>query len=375
MGFFTQVAPHLYLVGDENEGGGPFWYQWDSLLQPCRDYGWTNLLFINNFLPWGKSNTDTCFYHSWYLAIDMQLFVFAGLPVTFFIFLRSPVWGKRVTLALWSTSVVLTTYLAYVRHWSINTFDGIQVGLFDVEAYAKPHIRGQAYFAGMWIAMHQITKPRSSRTASPERTWKHHALLWSAILALGTVTFITVTGAYARRPCQYGETPITNDCGSLWSPTGTFLYTASSRAIWSCSISILMILCLDGNGGWLNRFLSWPIWAPFAQLSFGTYLIHPIVIFVWLLGMRQKNAFSVATFIMSLTAVTCVSFFASLMASLLVEFPIATLVANQVKKKARNISRLPSAGSERNSDCNLTAQDVESTELIGGQKSDYGSRS
>jgi peptidoglycan/LPS O-acetylase OafA/YrhL len=332
LGFYTQVAPHLYLVGEDNDGGGPFWYQWDSLLQPCRDSGWTNLLFINNFLPWEKSNTETCFYHSWYLAVDMQLFVLFGLPVTFFVFLTNPKWGRRVTLALWWTSFLLTAYLAYIRHWSINTFDGLQVARFDVEGYAKPHVRGQAYFAGMYVAMLQLNKTRTY--ANIERPWKYHVLLWSAILTLGFVTFCTVTGAYGRRPCQYSEAPMLNDCGSLWSPTATFLYTATSRGIWSCCIGIVMMLCFEGKGGWLNRFLSSPVWAPLAQLSFGTYLIHPIVIFIWLLGMRQKNVYSLATFGMSLTSVCCVSFACALVAGLMVEFPVAMVIANNINKRA-----------------------------------------
>ncbi|CAB9513264.1 nose resistant to fluoxetine protein 6-like [Seminavis robusta] len=365
IGFFTQVAPHMYLVGEENDGGGPFWYQWDSLLQPCRDSGWTNLLFINNFLPWEKSNTETCFYHSWYLAVDMQLFVLFGLPVTFFIFLANPTWGKRTTLALWCTSVLLTAYLSYVRHWSINTFDGLQVTRFDIEGYAKPHVRGQAYFAGMYVAMLQLTK--NQRGAARPSAWKQSALMWCAILSLGVITFCTVTGAYARRPCQYSEAPVLNDdCGSLWSPWATFLYTATSRAIWSCCIGILMTLCLEGRGGWLNNFLSWPIWSPLAQLSFGTYLIHPIVIFVWLLGMREKNVYSLATFGMSLTSVCAVSFAFALVAGLLVEFPVASLIAMQIKK---NQPRRPEANNNTN-DSNQDApvsigrSDQETTRLV-----------
>lgn len=41
--FWILIAPHL--------GSGPFWYQWESLIQPCRQYWWTNVLFVNNFLP------------------------------------------------------------------------------------------------------------------------------------------------------------------------------------------------------------------------------------------------------------------------------------------------------------------------------------
>ena len=45
LGLWMFIAPHL--------GSGPFWYQWENFLEPCRDSWWTNLLFVNNFLPWG----------------------------------------------------------------------------------------------------------------------------------------------------------------------------------------------------------------------------------------------------------------------------------------------------------------------------------
>jgi hypothetical protein len=43
LAFYTQIPPHL--------GEGPFWFQWLSFVQPCHDYGWSNFLFVNNFIP------------------------------------------------------------------------------------------------------------------------------------------------------------------------------------------------------------------------------------------------------------------------------------------------------------------------------------
>lgn len=369
LGFYTQVAPHLYLGGDD-DSGGPFWYQWNSLLSPCREFGWTNWLFVNNFIPFDKSNTETCFYHSWYLAVDMQLFILFGLPVTLFVFLKNPSQGRRLTLGLWWASVLLTAYLSYVRHWSINTFDGLQVARFDVEGYAKPHVRGQAYFAGMYVAMVQLTKGGPNINSAPTR--KHHLLLWTAIFALGLITFVTVTGAYARRPCQYSEFPSRDHCGSLWSAAATFLYTGFSRAVWSCGIAVLMTLCLEGNGGWLNKLLSWRIWAPLSQLSFGAYLIHPIVIFVWLLGERQKNTYSLMTFGMSLISVCVVSFACSLAASLLVEIPLATVVSRKLVKKTQRPSSTDLPDNQPASTAEMS-REVEKLELLPSQKQDYGS--
>jgi peptidoglycan/LPS O-acetylase OafA/YrhL len=50
-------------------GNGPIWFGADTGNNPCKDYWWSNMLFINNFVPDGK--TSGCLGWSWYLANDM----------------------------------------------------------------------------------------------------------------------------------------------------------------------------------------------------------------------------------------------------------------------------------------------------------------
>ena len=310
LGFWTQVAPQL--------GSGPFWYQWDFFLAPCRSYGWTNLLFINNFIPWDVPNVATCFYHSWYLAVDMQLFVIA--PLLVFWYQRHRRGGMIATATLMALSILTTLVLAHERKWSANTFDGAAVARFEVEGYAKPHVRAQVYFAGMLLGM-----VLQSRTSILMQTFKTRVSMMIAVLLLTTVTFITVTGAYARRACNFKEWPELNACGSTWSSAQTFWYTATSRAVWALGLSVICFLCLQGAGGLVNSFLSMPLWTPLSHLSFGAYLVHPIVIFVYQFGDRQKDAFRLLTFGFDFISVTATSFAMALLFTLVVELPCARL--------------------------------------------------
>lgn len=322
--FYTQIAPHM--------GSGPFWYQWLSLLKPCHDYGWANFLFVNNFFPWDLAITQTCFYHSWYLAVDMQLFLLA--PLLVFAYQTNVAHGRRITLSLWALSVLGTVYLSYVRHWSINTFDGAAVARYDVEAYAKPHIRAQSYLIGMYVAM--VLPDTVLRDRNPW-TWKHAGVMTAALAAMSLVTFGTATGAYARRACQYKEWPEHDHCGSLWSPTLTFWYTALSRTVWTVGVGVVMHLCLGRSRGrsLVSSCLAWKCWTPLSQLSFGVYLIHPIVIFVWQLGEREKQVFRLLTFGMNFLSVCVVSYVSALIAALLVEFPCTVLWKELVASRPR----------------------------------------
>ncbi len=326
LGFWTQVAPHL---GTKTilaaTSGGPFWYQWQSLLQPCQDYGWTNVIFLNNFIPPNVPTTQTCFYHSWYIAVDLQLFLFLGPPLVYCYIKWGRRWGLALTMGLMLVSLLVTMYLSFVRQWSINTFDGAAVARFDVEGYAKPYVRAQSYLAGMFLAMALLSPSSLPQQSIVSTTWKHHLLMTTALLTLILVTFGTVTGAYARRPCQYHEWPEVNQCGSTWSAALTFWYAATSRLLWSLATTAIMGLCLSGHGGWVNAILSLPQWKVLSHLTYGVYLIHPMVIFVWQLGSREKEVFRLATVGMNYVAVVVTSFLLALAAAVVIEYPCATL--------------------------------------------------
>lgn len=335
LGMYTLLAPHL--------GSGPFWHLWLALLKPCHDYGWTNLLFVNNFWPPDTPTTATCFYHSWYIAVDLQLFAVA--PLFVFWFQKNAMHAMRAVLLLFVTLVLLSAYLGHTNHWSFNTFDGSAVARFDVEAYAKPHIRAPAYLAGMFTAMVQILDRRTVVQQRPQRmpsfvfTWRHHALLYASLCVMAAIAFCTVLGAYARRPCGYREDPFHNECGSVWSERTTWLYTTFGRPLWSIAVAIVLAHTTttvveqrqEEGGGYgggcciVTTILSWPCWAPLSRLTFGAYLVHPIIIFVWQLGDREKTVFRFLTFAMNYLSVCCVSYIMAFVLSLTIELPCAAL--------------------------------------------------
>lgn len=374
LGFWMFLAPHL--------GSGPFWYQWEHFLEPCRQLWWTNLLFLNNFLPYGAATEATCFYHSWYLAVDVQLFCLFA-PWLVLVYQSSPARARKVTLGLWLASVVGTALLAYTQEWSINSFDGYSIALFSVEGYAKPHVRAQSYLAGIFIAFWpQIPINRKWRSQA-----RKNLIMVLALTVLAVLSFITVTGAYSRRACTFSESPFEgDDCGSTWSFPVNFFYAAFSRAAWSICIAVLLHLCIHDkesehgaehskgkktNGisvtRMVNKFLGWSIWTPLAHLSFGAYLIHPIVIYVWFLGGREKATFRLFTYIMEFISITVVTFVASFVVTILVEFPLGILLRPPSSGERKKVSRAEVDGT-------FDSQNTETmTLLVQSQSSPYGS--
>jgi len=385
LGFWMFLAPHM--------GSGPFWYQWEHFLEPCRQLWWTNLLFVNNFLPLGASTEANCFYHSWYLAVDVQLFcIFA--PWLVLVYQSSPVKARKATLALWLTSVVGTALLAYTQEWSINSFDGYSIALFDVEGYAKPHVRAQSYLAGIFVAFW----PRRELKSRGKSLRKSNLVMILALSGLAVLSFVTVTGAYSRRACTFQESPFEgDDCGSTWSYTVNFLYTAFSRAAWSICVAILLHLCIlsketsatmitnkDENSNGVsvtrivNEILGWSVWTPLAHLSFGAYLIHPIVIYIWFLGGRQKVTFRLFTYIMEFISITVVTFLASFAVTVLVEFPFGILLrppSNGARTKMPNKTEAKASNNKHDAELATLLVQTQSvpTSLPSSKAQSYGS--
>jgi peptidoglycan/LPS O-acetylase OafA/YrhL len=50
----------------------------------------------------------------------------------------------------------------------------------------------------------------------------------------------------------------------------------------------LALICSQGDGGWIGVVLEHPIWVVPARLSFGAYLIHPIILNLTVLNQADK---------------------------------------------------------------------------------------
>ena len=76
--FFWSLDMHL--------GNGPvWWFGWHNDAD-CSDYWYSNILYLNNFIPDGKGSG--CLGVSWYLANDMQFFLVA--TVTLYVYHKCP---------------------------------------------------------------------------------------------------------------------------------------------------------------------------------------------------------------------------------------------------------------------------------------------
>ena len=301
-------------------GNGPIWYHWEDFIVKCNSSWWTNLLFINNLIPYMNPDTGECIYISWYLAIDMQCFFVSPMFVS--LYLYNNLLGVNCVFGTGLLSSVAAFFGTYANNWSAHSFDGIWVKSYTEEVYTKPQYRISSYAIGMTAAMlwHMKQKRYPAFKLSEEVA---RVLLAGSIVGLLYLIFCAYS-AYLLQPCSYfQESTDEAPCGSNWPIFERALYVGFTRFFWAICLGIIVLLSGNNQGGMIQGFLAHPLWSPFAKLTFAVYLLHITVLNVWFYSKGQKMSFTQVELYMSFAGVCFVSFFLAQIVTSIVEVPFA----------------------------------------------------
>nr|XP_002741291.2 PREDICTED: nose resistant to fluoxetine protein 6-like [Saccoglossus kowalevskii] len=271
-----------------------------SLQNPCEQYWWTNLLYINNIVPWPAALADQCYGVAWYLANDMQFHVIS--PFIIVLLYRWPKIGIA-SIALLMTMCIGTRAGLAVHH---NLTSSMALTVSDPERYfisspyyyTKPWTRICTYLIGM-IVGYALVKT-SCRVKIPRIV---NVVCWAAawIIALAVLygLYSTFHGTVLSRPVDV-------------------FYMTVCRIAWGVAIGWLTFACLTGYGGPINAILSWKAWIPISRLTYTAYLIHIMVILVYMMYrdrlIHLTDFNEIYMYIAGLVLSYCASFVVSLMA-------------------------------------------------------------
>ncbi|KAL6077437.1 Nose resistant to fluoxetine protein 6 [Balamuthia mandrillaris] len=235
-----ELAPSL--------GSGPKFHS--AMDAYCDEYWWTNLLYIQNFYP--TELNKECMNWTWYLANDMQFYVFT--PLILFPFhrwvikrnlkmeqqrkrgLEKSSRGLLFCHCLWDA---LLPILSYIR--AISYLLGLIFACYETVASSKPHPVVAAGLISLAVLL-------ISLCVFPSYDLWHHSVVG-----------------------QRGS----------WNLAQNVFYATFSRVAWTVALCILTYVCAVGRGGALNWALGHYIWTPMARLTYCAYLIHPIIIVVY----------------------------------------------------------------------------------------------
>ena len=140
--FFWSLSMHL--------GSGPVWWLYWHYNDSCPDYWYSNILYLNNFIPDGKGSN--CLGPSWYLANDMQFFIVATITIYIYHkFSKFIGWGLVMSYVI--LSIVSSWVIAYHFNLKVSAFAPSNGEEWFDWYYIKPYTRCGPYALGLACGM------------------------------------------------------------------------------------------------------------------------------------------------------------------------------------------------------------------------------
>lgn len=247
--YYLVLLMSLFVLAPTQPGLIRFLYlgaSWDTLASGA----WTNFLYLNNYLL-DPREPDIL---SWGWSLCVEEHFYALLPPFLWLVFRAP--SRPARLLLLSVGILLPVLfrtLAFVRDPDLKILDGL---------YYYSHARFDEIFVGVVIAYCSVTyadRLRDSvRRAGP----------WVPTLGIIFIGIVWIAGGLQK---QGGFVVI-----------GQFLLMALGSGL-----LLLNGLYLDNP---VSRFFAHRAWYPLARTSYGTYLLHPFVMFGLLTVFRGPYA-------------------------------------------------------------------------------------
>ncbi|XP_039275927.1 nose resistant to fluoxetine protein 6 [Nilaparvata lugens] len=214
---------------------------YDSIKKPCMKNWWTTLLYINNYYD----SDVMCVVQSWYLSVDMQLYVFISF----------------IHLCMY------TFVFAFFRKYEDHRI--------FLDNYVLTHTR-----AGSWILGFALGVYLDEFKRNPKVLPKKLRNLGWLLCVLGLFAVIFGILPFQQADHEYSE---------LWDT----LFKCLHRHIWAMSICWLIFACSTGHGGFVNAFLSWgAVMQPLGKLTYCIYLVHILILKVQMCAQRTPANFS-----------------------------------------------------------------------------------
>ncbi|XP_052271263.1 nose resistant to fluoxetine protein 6-like [Dreissena polymorpha] len=304
--FFTTIyrllvsGPFHWVALDPD---GPLYHA----VEQCRNYWWSNLLYINNLYP--NYGQDGCFAWAWYLANDMQFYI-ALSPWVIILLHRYRKRGIAFCLFLIVSSIaskcIVADYYEMNQQGQVTKHTDEKWAKSD-PLYTKPYARWSVYIVGM-LTGYFLHYTKCQMRMNKLVTW----LGWALSIAMG---MSVIYGLY-----YYNSHP-----GTVMGKTGTLFYLSCARTTWAVALAWLVIACATGHGGWINNILKWKFWAPMGRLTYTAYLIHPMILFGYYLNLLSPLEYTDITMVYMFIGNLILSYAGAYIVSMAFEAPMMNL--------------------------------------------------
>ncbi|XP_030378335.1 nose resistant to fluoxetine protein 6-like [Scaptodrosophila lebanonensis] len=241
-----KLQPHL--------GDGPLWgiLKFDNYSSCERTWFWT-LLYVQNY-----ATSEICIGHSWYLAVDMQLYILS--PIFLFALYK---WGKKAAAGIFLFMLLLSACLfseMVIKKYSMNIINKSTPANSQIKIYFATHTHAAPWLVGFLFGYFLHLNRGKSFKLNRISVW----LGWLLSLAL------LMASLFALYPFSQSNGPTLTNLGDAF-------YMTLTRIAWPLGLCWVVFACMHGYGGLANSFLSSPMWQPLSKLSYCAYIWHIFV--------------------------------------------------------------------------------------------------
>ncbi|CAK1550259.1 unnamed protein product [Leptosia nina] len=314
----TYAIVLLYIVTwYRHQGSGPFWMSiYKSRIEPCREIGWYNILYVNNFL-----SSSMCMLQTWYLAAEMQLHLLGLIVCIIF----NGTTRRIVLCALFMVGLIIPAILTYIHDLDMQLMTSIEL----VRKYFLPnptfqHVYRHSYTNvscyAMGLSLGLIVYHLQLQNFNIQKYKNYLPLYYFALLVNAGVIYL-------------GSVPYAN--APRLSITIRVVLAAIMKPVLAGGTAVLIFGAIFKYEDKLRSFLEWKGWTILYRLCYSAYLVHLSLIDYQFATSDLRRASYIEMAILAF-GVIAVSFIVALMLWLLVESPLAEITDQAFKEK--NIS-------------------------------------
>ncbi|CAG9325188.1 unnamed protein product [Blepharisma stoltei] len=311
--FYWSLQKHI--------GNGPLWYRGNSINDPCKKYWWTDILYVNNFVPNWKSST--CLGQAWYLANDMQFFIITP-PILWLYhkYHRSFGW---VSVILMNILSILSSGLI-ANHFNLNAVpiaaESGQNGYWYY--YVKPYCRIGPYGLGIisGLILYSYRKFQDKQiTYDSTAIWvakKFENIYFRYIAGFIGLALININIFVLYDTFKHPGKGLTYP---HWTDSENVAFIAFNKVTFGLGITLVLLPALLGHFNWITWVLSWDIWTPLARMTYCVYLIHYNILDIIYRSQKVATILSEFTWIRDAIFFFVISYIIAIPFVLMIEMP------------------------------------------------------
>ncbi|RZF48971.1 hypothetical protein LSTR_LSTR003047 [Laodelphax striatellus] len=218
-----------------------------------------HILILNIFPFFDYNYYVECIATTWYLALDMQLYMLSPL-IVLPLLKHWRYFASFIVPVLIIIGNALPAWVTYVNNYpATNMFDRLAFrnDMYEKE-YTPTHLRFAPWLIGVMTG-YIIINYKTKMSKSQVRTgWA----VYFAIMSLLVSSTFYLNGRTA--------------------PNNIYLnaaFNGLSSSLWVVCLAWVVFACEMGHAGLAKKFLSWPLFQPFSRITYPMYLVGPILQF------------------------------------------------------------------------------------------------